>query len=107
MSNLDGIDADLRPPCTFIAGTVKFAVMAPAKRCHEFIAHLAAWRAWLREAKFRVGAPQRMASVCLELAKRSHRVVLPSAIEGGKGKLPYEPPPASLRSSTDVSVVGG
>jgi hypothetical protein len=42
MSNLDGIDAHLLPPGTFIAGTVKFAVMTPAKRCHEFIAHLAA-----------------------------------------------------------------
>jgi hypothetical protein len=51
MSNLDGIDADMLPPSTFIAGTVKFAVMAPAKRCHEFIAHLAAQRAWLREAE--------------------------------------------------------
>ena len=103
MSNLDGIDADLRPPCTFIAGTVKFAVMAPAKRCHEFIAHLAAWRAWLREAKFRVGAPQRMASVCLELAKRSHRVVLPSA---AKGRFPLGLGPTSLRSPTDASVSG-
>jgi len=42
MSNLDGIDADLLPPGAFIAGTVKFAVMAPAQRCHEFIAHFAA-----------------------------------------------------------------
>jgi hypothetical protein len=44
------IDASIFPPCGFVARAMGFAMMAPAQRDGELIAHLAAKRAVLGEA---------------------------------------------------------
>src|SRR5260370_32107165 len=45
-----GIHANFGPPPCLVAGAVKFAVVSPAERDREFIAHLAAKRPDLPEA---------------------------------------------------------
>ena len=45
------IDADIFPPRDFVTAMMDFAVMTPAQRHGEFIAHLTPQRAALREAE--------------------------------------------------------
>jgi len=45
----DWIDTGLDPPCGFIAATMNLAVVAPAQRHGELIAHFSPERAMLRE----------------------------------------------------------
>ena len=47
----DGVDSGFAPPCGFITGSVHLAMMAPAQRHGELIAHLAPERTMLREPK--------------------------------------------------------
>jgi len=47
----DGIDPNLGPPPCLVAGAVELAVVSPAERDGEFIAHLAAKRPGLGEAQ--------------------------------------------------------
>ncbi len=50
MRNLECVDLVLFPPCGFIRPQMQLAVMDPAERNRELVAHLAAERAGLREA---------------------------------------------------------
>jgi hypothetical protein len=45
------IDADIFPPCDLVATVMDFAVMTPAQRHGELIAHLTPQRAALHEAE--------------------------------------------------------
>src|ERR1700722_15681409 len=49
--DLDRVDAGLLPPRTLIADTMNLAVMCPAQRSDEFVAHLPTKRTRLCEAK--------------------------------------------------------
>jgi hypothetical protein len=51
VGNRANIDPEAVPPCDFIAGPVDLAVMSAAERNREFVAHLSAERAGLRESQ--------------------------------------------------------
>jgi hypothetical protein len=71
----DMIDADIRPPCGFIAGPIDLAVMASAQRNGELMARLATERAALCEPGTR---PQLAAHRPMRIQDRRDRALRPA-----------------------------